>query len=65
MTSITIKISDEVAARLGELARSNDSSLEEYVRDELSDVALDPKAETRRLARQIVRENRELYRRLA
>ena len=65
MTKITIELQDNIAERLRELAERNNMRMDEYAGAELTELALDPKAETRRLARDIVREHRELYRRLA
>ena len=65
MTTITIELQDDVAERLNQLAQQNHMRADEYAREELTELVLDPKAETRRLSRDIVREHRELYRRLA
>ena len=65
MTRITIELNDDVAKRLGELAKRQQVQPAEYAQDALTELVLDPKAESRRMAREIVRENAELYRRLA
>jgi predicted transcriptional regulator len=65
MTTITIELQDNVAERLNELAAIHKVPAGDYAREELTELVLDPKAETRRLAREIVRENAELYKRLS
>jgi hypothetical protein len=65
MRRITIDLQDDVAEKLAETATKFNLSVDEFARQELIEIATDPKAETRRLAREIVRENAELYRRLA
>jgi len=65
MTKIIIEPEDEIAELLTSLADRHDSYVEQFAKEELTEIALDPKADTRRLARQIVRENRELYKRLS
>jgi predicted transcriptional regulator len=65
LTRIIIELQDKVAERLRELADRHNMSPDEYAREELTELVLDPKAETRRLAREIVRKNAGLYRRLA
>ncbi len=65
MTSITIELQEKVAERLQELADLHNMVPNEYAGEELTELVLDPKAETRRLAREIVKKNAELYRRLA
>jgi predicted transcriptional regulator len=65
MTKITIELQDGVAKRLGELAELHNMSPDDYAAEELTELILDPRAEMRRIAREVVRKNAELYRRLA
>ena len=65
MTTITIEVTDELAQRLAEEAGRLNVTPQDLVARKLIEAMGQPEQSFRDIARQVIQENTELYRRLA
>ncbi len=65
MTSITVEVTDELAQRLTEEAGRLNVTPQDLVARTLTEAMGQPEPSFRDIARQVIQENAELYRRLA
>ena len=65
MRTITIELQDDVAEALEQKARATNVSVSVLAERGIVEFVTDPKAEINRIIREVIRDNAELYRRLA
>jgi predicted transcriptional regulator len=65
MRTITIELHDDVANALEQKARETNISVSELAERGIAEFVTDLKADVNRIIREVIRDNAELYRRLA